>query len=184
MRSGVLRLLATLALVFAGALGALAPSAGAHSGGKAIVLVTDLVVTPIASGWEVRATLADFDSGDPVRGADVKTFTGTPAKATSLTESAIAGTYAGSIGKAGPGPMNLTMKVRSIPGNEQVEAVDKSWQVQLVAGSPAVVVSGATGAGGGSLGLIVGVAGAVLAGAMLYGLYSLRRRSAVPAPPR
>ncbi|MGQ0623444.1 MAG: hypothetical protein ACT4PP_02125 [Sporichthyaceae bacterium] len=184
MRGKIARLLAVAALVIAGALGPLSSPAGAHVGGSAVVLVTDLVVAPVGGGWEVRATLADFDSGDPVRGADVKTFTGNPVKATTLAETTTAGTYTGAIGKARPGPMSLTMKVRSIPGNEPVEDVDKTWQVDLVAGAPAVVVSGATGPGGGSFGLIVGVAGAVLAAAMLYGLYSLRRRSAIPPPPR
>jgi hypothetical protein len=48
-----------------------APSS-AHSGGKAIPLVTDFTLTPAPSGWNASVTLVDFDGGEALDAVDVR----------------------------------------------------------------------------------------------------------------
>ena len=38
----------------------------AHSGNAAVVLVRNLTLTPVGTGWEAHLTLADLDSGSPI----------------------------------------------------------------------------------------------------------------------
>lgn len=150
--------------------------AAAHSGGRAVVLVRNFTVDPSGDSWQANVTLADNDSGSPIRGSRVSVLQGT--KEIVLDHGATAGLYTGTI-KAKPGPLSLALKVRAQPGAEPVLPFDGKWDVQLVAGESVTVVKGG-GGGGSNLPLIMGVAAAVLAVALLYGLYSVRRRTAVP----
>ncbi len=177
--------LTLLVAMLAGLLGlaASAVPASAHSGGRAVVLVRSLSVEPAGNAWQAKAVLTDSDSGSPIRGSKVTvSAAGTAAaKEVTMSQGTVPGFYEGTLSNAKPGsPLTITLKVRAVPGSEPVLPYDRKFEgVQLVAGEPLVLVSGG-GGGGSNLPLIMGVAGAVLAVAMLYGLYSVRRRTAVP----
>lgn len=176
--------------VLAGLLGAaaLGPVAAtpvqAHSGGNAVVLVADLTLTPVGDTWNATTTLVDSDSGSPLRQVDVKAFVGTPVRTVTLAQGGSLGTYQGALGKIPAGPAHVELQVRTLPGSEPVNPYSGSWDVTLVAGQPVQVASEAAGGAGSNVALIVSVAAAVILIALLYGLFSLRRRSAVPAPPK
>jgi hypothetical protein len=196
------------------------PSAGpvsAHSNGRAVVLVRQFTLQPSASGWVANVTLADFDSGSPIRDSKVIVVAGdpaaaaaAPAPATTTTQTAASKTTAGKTTKtaaaapagpqptllapsataigqyagqlsAKPGPAQVQLSVRTVPGEAPVAPFDKAWDVTLVAGKPLAIVAGESGGGGSNVGLIVGVAGGVVGVALLYGLFVVRRRTAVPA---
>jgi hypothetical protein len=182
-RRAELRLIGSLATVFAmlvALLGVSGAPAQAHSAGKAVVLVRQFTLTPSANTWQASVTVADFDSGAPIRNSSVVTVIG--AQKTTLAPTKVIGVYQGTIPNAKPGPTNVELQIRTIPGSDPVQPYDKTWPVNLVAGQPLQVVSGDSGGGGGSnIGLILGVAGGVLAVALLYGLFVIRRRTAVPA---
>ena len=166
------------------ALGPAATPVAAHSGGKAVVLVADLTVSPEASGWKVSTTLVDGDSGSPIRGADVKTLLGTPAKSISLAPGSSLGNYSASLGALPAGPTHLELKVRTLPGSEAVVPYDNAWDFTLTAGQPVQVAAETGGGSGSNTALILSVAGAVILIALLYGLFSLRRRTAAPIQKR
>ncbi len=176
---------AAVAVLAVGLLG-LGPAAlpvAAHSGGKAVVLVADLTLTPEGSAWTANTTLVDGDSGTPIRGADAKLLTGTPAKIVTLGQGSSLGKYTGSLGKLAAGQVHLELKVRTLPGSEPVVPYTNGWDVTLVDGQPVTVARETSGGGGSNVALIASVAVAVALVAVLYGLFSLRRRTAVPAPP-
>jgi hypothetical protein len=104
-----------------------------------------------------------------------------PILRTPLVPSTVIGQYQGTLPDAKPGPLQLELQVRTQPGSAAVQPYDKTWNVNLVAGQPTEIVKSDNGGGGSSLPLIIGVAAVVLVGAMLYGLFSVRRRTAVPA---
>jgi hypothetical protein len=165
---------------------AVAPAApvSAHSGGKAVVLVADLTLAPTGNSWTASTTLFDGGSGSPIRGADVKALLGTPAKTVSFAQGSSLGLYTASLGALPAGPTHLELKVRTLPGSEPVVPYDNAWDFTLTAGQPMQVASETAGGGGSNVALILSVAGAVILLAVLYGLFSLRRRTSAPAPPR
>lgn len=164
--------------------GPAATPASAHSGGKAVVLVADLTLSPAGSAWTAATTLVDGDSGSPIRSADVKALLGSPARTVTLAPGSSLGLYTASLGAVPPGPTHLELKVRTLPGAEAVIPYDNAWDFTLTPGQPLQVASETAGGGGSDVALIFSVAGAVILLALLYGLFSLRRRSAAPAPPR
>jgi hypothetical protein len=178
---------ATAATVLAVGLSALGPAAtpvSAHSGGKAVVLVADLTLSPDGPGWKASTTLVDGDSGSPIRGAVVKTLVGTPAKSFDLAQGPTLGNYVGALGAMPAGPTHLELRVQTLPGAAPVVPFDHSWDFTLTAGQPYHVASEAGAGGGSNFALIASVAGAVILIALLYGLFSLRRRTAAPAKAR
>lgn len=166
------------------ALGPVATPVAAHSGGKAVVLVADLTLSPEGTGWTASTTLVDGDSGSPIRGADVKALLGTPAKTIPLAAGPTLGNYIAALGALPAGPTHFELKVRTMPGAEPVVPYDEAWDFTLVAGQPYQVASDTAGGGGSSVALIISVAGAVILIALLYGLFSLRRRTAAPTQPK
>lgn len=172
-----------LAAVLAGTaatLGVTAGPAAAHNnGGQAVVRVIDLTLAPAGGAWTATAAIVDSDSGTPIRGVDVKAFTGS-VDGHALAEGTAAGVYSGSLGEMAAGPVQVELKVRTRPGAEAVVPYNDAWTVELVAGQPTQVVSAAAD-GGSQAGLILGVAAAVLILALLYGLFALRRRTPIPA---
>ncbi|MGQ0843400.1 MAG: hypothetical protein ACT4QF_04635 [Sporichthyaceae bacterium] len=182
MRRQCLRRIAAFSMF--GALSGLAivGPASAHSGGRAVVLVRSLAVEPAGSGWQVAAVLTDSDSGSPILGPRVSALVGEdPAKATEVVMNATgtAARFVASLPAVKPGPLALALKVRSSPGADPVQPLNtRVFTTVLVSGTTATLVSGGGEEGGGSLPLIMGASGALLALALLYGLYSLRRPSA------
>jgi hypothetical protein len=166
------------------ALGPAATPVSAHSGGKAVVLVADLTLSPVGKTWNASTTLVDGDSGAPIRGADVKALYGTPAKSLALTRGSTLGNYVGSLGALPAGPTHLELQVRTLPGAEAVLPYDHSWDFTLTAGQPYQVAKETGGGSGSNVALILSVAGAVILLAVLYGLFSLRRRTVAPAKAR
>jgi hypothetical protein len=175
---------AAVALVAGVTLGPAAAPVSAHSGGKANVLVADLTLTPVGTAWTVATTLVDGDSGSPIRGAEVHTLLGDPAKTFTLTPGSTLGNYNTSVGALAAGPTHLELKVQTLPGAAPVVPYDHTWDFTLTAGQPYTVVSGSAGGSGSNVALIMSVAGAVILLALLYGLFSLRRRTAAPAKKR
>ena len=171
------------AAVLAVGLAALGPAAtpvAAHSGGKAVVLVADLTLTPEGTAWTASTTLVDSDSGSPIRGAEVRVLLGTPVKTVMLAQSSSLGIYAASLGALPAGPTHLELKVRTPPGAEAVVPYDKAWDFTLTPGQPVQVASETAGGAKSNVALILSVAGAVVLLAVLYGVFSLRRRTAAP----
>lgn len=175
---------AVLAAVGLLGLGPAATPVAAHSGGKAVVLVADLTLTPEGNTWTANTILVDGDSGAPLRGVDAKLLVGTPAKVISLTQGSSLGQFTAPVGKLAAGPVHLELKVRTLPGAEGVVPYDGSWDPTLVNGQPVTVASETSGGGGSNVALIASVAVAVVLIAVLYGLFSLRRRTAAPVPPK
>lgn len=165
-------------VVTALALGPAVAPAVAHSGGRAVVLVRDLSLAPTGSTWMATATLVDSDTGTPIQ-ADVKALAGSPATIFDLEPATALGTYTGRVDGLAAGPAQLELKVRTQAGYDGVVPFDRVYPFELVAGQPVQIASGG-GGGGSNAPLIGGVAVAVLAVALLYGLYSLRRRTARP----
>lgn len=166
------------------ALGPAAMPVSAHSGGKAVVLVADLTLSPEGTDWTATTTLVDGDSGSPIRGADVKALLGTPVKTVTMAQGSALGTYVASLGAIPAGPTHLALKVRTLPGAEPVVPYDQGWDFTLTAGQPVQVASETAGGGGSNVALMLSVAGAVILIALLYGLFSLRRRTAAPTQKR
>ena len=159
------------------AVGPAAAPVSAHSGGKAVVLVADLTVSPEVSGWKASTTVVDGDSGEPLRGVDVKALLGSPVRTGSLVQGSTLGNYVASLGALPAGPTHLELKVRTLPGAEPVVPYDNGWDFTLTAGQPVEVASETAGGGGSNVALVLSVAGAVILLAVLYGLFSLRRRT-------
>jgi len=178
---------AVLLALMAALVGVGAGSASAHSGGQAVVLVRDLTLTPAGTGWQATAVIVDFDSGSPIQQSSVVLLTGQPEQRTLLSPTSVIGQYQGAMPtNLKPGPLDLKMQVRAIPGSAAVKPYNGEWQVNLVAGETTPVVGAAGGGGGGGGGssstpIIIGVVVIVVVAAMLYGLFVIRRRSAVPA---
>ncbi|WP_019873152.1 hypothetical protein [Sporichthya polymorpha] len=102
-------------------LGPAAAPVSAHSGGKAVVLVADVTLSPEGSGWKASTTVADGDSGEPLRGVGHhKALLGSPVRTVSLTQGSTLGNYVASLGPLPPGPTHLELKVRTLPGAEPV----------------------------------------------------------------
>jgi hypothetical protein len=181
-RSVVALLVGVLALI--AGIGPGSSPASAHSAGKAVVLVRDFTLSPVpGSKWQATVAIADFDSGAPLQGTSVTIGIGAPAaKFVQLSPTSVIGQYQGVVGKAAPGSANFELRVRTVPGSPPVQPYDHTYPVTLVAGAPVHVVSGAGGGGGGGSNrpLILTVAAVVLAGAVLYGLFSVRRRTDAP----
>jgi hypothetical protein len=170
-----------LAVVALLGLGPAATPAAAHSGGKANVLVAELTLTPEGDTWTANTVLVDGDSGSPLRGVDAKLITGTPpGKVVSLTPGTSLGQFVAPLGKLAAGPMHVELKVRTLPGAEGVVPYDGSWDPVLVAGQPVQVARETSAGGGSNVALIASVAVAVVLIAVIYGLFSLRRRTGVP----
>ncbi|WP_084670820.1 hypothetical protein [Sporichthya polymorpha] len=170
----------TVLAVGLAALGPATAPVSAHSGGKAIVLIADLTLSPEGTGWRASTTVVDGDSGEPLRGVDVKALLGSPVKTVTLTQGATLGNYVGPLGALPVGPTHLELKVRTLPGAEPVAPYDNGWDFTLTAGQPVQVASETAGGGGGNAALTLSVAGAVILLALLYGLFSLRRRTGDP----
>ena len=166
------------------ALGPAATPVSAHSGGKAVVLVADLTLTPEGTNWKANSILVDGDSGAPIRGAAVQALIGTPPKTVALTPGSTLGNYTASLGAIPAGPTHLELKVRTLAGSEAVVPYDNSWDFTLTAGQPYQVAKETGGGGGSNIAMILSVAGAVILLAILYGLFSLRRRTVAPAKSR
>jgi hypothetical protein len=180
---GLAAVVALLVAVMAG-FGLVAGSASAHSGGKAIVLVEDLTIAPSGDSYVATAKLADYDGGGPLKAVDAKLKGAGFTSFESMKETANPGTYELALPKAKPGPVEVTLDIRTLPGGTPVTAFKQTYPGELVAGQALALTSGkvVSGGGGGSnTGMIVGVAGAVLLVAVLYGLFSVRKKSAVPA---
>jgi hypothetical protein len=205
-RFRVAGILATLLATVSALFGIGGTPASAHSNGRAIVMVRQFTLTPAANGWTAEVVAADFDSGAPLRNttvtlASVEPGAAAPAAAatgtttTKTTAAAAApapitlaptsevGDYRGALTGAKPGMNHLELKIRTTPGWDPVAPFDQIWDVSLVAGQPVKIVGGDSGGGGSNLGLILGVAGGVVGVAVLYGLFAVRRRTAVPAAP-
>ncbi|MGQ0464954.1 MAG: hypothetical protein ACT4QG_06500 [Sporichthyaceae bacterium] len=184
MRAIAPRSVLCLVLAFvAAALGLGAQTAAAHSGGRAVVLVKELSFVPAGAAWQANVTLTDNDSGSPIQGPKVTALVGSPAKEVTLKQGTAPGLYQGTVA-AKPGSMTFALKVRATPGTEPVMPFDSTpWNVQLVAGETAIVVGGSDD-GGGVMPIALSVAGALLGVGLLYGLYSTRRKTAVPARAR
>ncbi|WP_245541672.1 hypothetical protein [Sporichthya polymorpha] len=166
--------------VLAVGLATLGPGAApvsAHSGGKAVVLVADLTLSPEGSGWKASTTLVDGDSGEPLRGIDIKALLGSPVKTVTLVQGSTLGNYVAPLGALPVGPTHLELKVRTLPGAEPVVPFDKGWDFTLTAGQPVEVASETVGERSGNVALILSAAGAVILIALLYGLFSMRRRT-------
>jgi hypothetical protein len=179
----VIALLAGLLALIAG-VGTGAAPASAHSAGKAVVLVRDFTLNPAPGGkWQATVAIADFDSGAPLQGTSVTVGLNGSTKFVQLQPTSLIGQYQGVVGKANAGPNTFDLRVRTVPGSPPVQPYDHSFPVTLVANTPLHVITAGGGGGGGgsSLPLILSVAAVVLVGAMLYGLFSVRRRTAVPA---
>ena len=157
--------------------------ASAHSGGKAVVLVRDFTFVPDGNAWEAKLRLADLDSGAAIVAADAKVSAGSGAPVVLEPSGTEPGAYTAKLPKVAPGVTDVRLVVRTAPGGVAVALFDRTYPgVTLVAGQEKVITAEAAGGGGGSnTGMIVGVAGAVLLVALLYGLFSVRRRGAVPA---
>ena len=169
-----------LAAVALAALGPAATPVSAHSGGQAVVLVADLTLTPSGKNWVASTTLVDGDSGSPIRGVDVKALVGSPVKSVTLEQGSTLGSYTAPLGALSPGPARIELKVRTLPGAETVVPYDKAWDFTLTAGQPVLVASETAGGGGSNVALMLSVTGAVILLALLYGLFSLRRRTEAP----
>jgi hypothetical protein len=170
------------ALIAATAVGA-AP-AGAHNMGQAVVLVRQFTVQPAGSGWQAAVILSDFDSGAPIRDANVAVYDGSaPAAAagSQLDPGSTPGTFAGPLSTVKAGANHLELKIKTKAGSSGVQPFDKAWDVTLEAGKPFSIVADSGGGGGSNVGLIAGVTGGVVGIALLYGLFVVRRRTAVPA---
>jgi hypothetical protein len=174
-----LRRAAVAALAVGLAVGPAAPPVSAHTGGKAVVVVADLTLSPEGDAWKASTTVVDGDSGEPLRGVDVKAVLGSPVKTVTLAQGSRLGNYVASLGTLPTGPTHLELKVRTLPGAEAVVPYDNGWDFTLTAGQPVQVASESTG-GGSSVALILSATGAVLLLALLYGLFSMRRRPAGP----
>lgn len=169
-----------LLTMLAGLLGLAATApASAHSGGRAVVLLRSLAVEPAGNGWQVAAVLTDSDSGAPIRGPRVTAVVGEPAKEITMNPDTAVARYVAPLPAAKPGPFMLTLKVSSSPGSDPVAPFSKAFTAELVSGETTTLVAGG-GDSGSNLPLIMGVAAAVLVVALLYGLYSVRRRTAAP----
>jgi hypothetical protein len=166
------------------AFGPAATPVSAHSGGKAVVLVADLTVSPEGKNWTANTILVDGDSGAPIRGAEVKAVVGNPPKTVSFTQGSTLGSYTGALGAIPAGPTHLELKVRTLPGAEAVVPYDNAWDFTLTAGQPYQVAKETGGGGGSNVAMILSVAGAVVLLAVLYGLFALRRRTIAPARAR
>jgi hypothetical protein len=176
---------ALLVTVMAGLGLVAAGSASAHSGGKAIVLVENLYVAPAGDSWKATAKLADYDGGGALTSVDATLVGAGLTKATPMVEISVPGTYELALPKAKPGPVDLTLDVRTLPGGTPVTTFSQKYSGTLVDGQTLSLTTGkvaSSGGGGSNTGMIVGVAGAVLLVAVLYGLFSVRKKSAVPAP--
>ncbi len=176
--------LTALVTLLGGLLGLIASAvpAAAHSGGRAVVLVRSLSVEPSGDMWHARATLTDNDSGAPIRGSKVTAFVGDPAtaKAISMAAGGVPGVFEGMLPSAKPGPITLALKVRAVPGSEPVLPFDGQWNADLVAGQTAFLVAGSGEGGSSKMPMILGIVGGLMGVGLLYGLYSVRRRTAVP----
>lgn len=153
--------------------------------GKAAATGTAAAAT---DGWQATVAIADFDSGAPLQGTAVTVGIADPnstapaTKFVDLEPTSLIGQYQATVGSVAPGPARFELRVRTVPGSPPVQPYDRSYPVTLAAGQPVHVVTASGGGGGGSsLPMILSVAAVVLVGAMLYGLFSVRRRTAVPA---
>lgn len=181
---GLAAVVAILVTVMAG-FGLMAGSASAHSGGKAIPLVESLYIAPAGDSWKATVKLADFDGGGPLTGTDVKLRGAGLTQATPMVETSNLGTYEVALPKAQPGPVDVVLDMRTLPGGPPVTTTTERYSGTLVEGQTLVLTTGkveTAGGGGSNTGMIAGVAGAVLLVAVLYGLFSIRKKSAVPAP--
>jgi hypothetical protein len=174
--------LVTVLTLVAAVIGLGAGAASAHNLGRAVVFVRALTLAPIGDDWRATATVADLDSGAPLQNTSVVALTGRPVQRTALTPTSMAGQYQGTVRNARPGPIQLELQVRSIPGAAAVQPYDKVWSTSLVAGETNEVVVDDGDRSGNDLPLIIAVAAAVLIGAMLYGLFSVRHRTPAPVP--
>ena len=166
--------------VFAAVGGVDGTPAAAHNNGGATPLIQQFTLTPAGNSWDADVRIVDSDQGTPVGKAKVTAITGGN-KESLLNPTSTLGGYQGVLTGVHPGAQTVELKVRSIPGSDPVNPFQKSWDVTLAAGKPVAVVAGGGGGGGSHIGLILGVAGAVVLVALLYGLFTVRRRTAVPA---
>lgn len=185
-RSGIRGALVGAVLALATLLAAIGMSApaSAHSGGKAVVLVRSFTLVPVGDAWQANLTLADLDSGTAIPAADAKVTAGSLPPVALAHSDTIEGTYSAKIDKLAPGTMDIRLVVRTAPGGLPVALFDTTYPgITVAAGQETVITSAAAGGGGGgsNTGMIIGVAGAVLLVALLYGLFTVRRRGAVPA---
>jgi hypothetical protein len=175
--------LVALCALFSALVGVGAGPAAAHNNGGATPLIQQFTLTPAATSWNVNVQIVDSDLGTPVRGARVFALAGAT-QSPQLTQGTVPGSYVGTLTGVQPGAQTVALKVSSEPGNDPVNPFHQSWNVSLAAGEPLAIVASHGGGGGSHIGLILGVAGAVVVLAVLYGLFSVRRRTAVPAQAR
>ena len=160
--------------------------AAAHSGGKAIVLVEALTIAPEGSAWQATAVLADYDGGGALQAVDARAKGAGLLKPTSMTETMTPGTYRVALPAAGPGPIQLTLDVRALPGGTPVTRFNETFAGTLVADQALSLVEGKSASldagdgGGGNMGLLAAGAGGVLA-LTAVALFAVRRRNGVPA---
>jgi hypothetical protein len=164
---------------FAAVVGVGGAPASAHNNGGATPLIQLFTLTPAGSSWDATIRIVDSDLGTPVRGARVFALHGTTP--TELSPGSTPGSYQGAVAGVQPGAQTVGVKVQSQPSGDPVNPFKQTWNVTLAAGQPLSVVAGGGGGGGSNIGMILGVAGAVVLVALLYGLFTVRRRTAVPA---
>lgn len=161
--------------------------AAAHSGGKAIVLVEALTIAPEGSAWQATAVLADYDGGGALEAVDARAKGAGLLKPTSMTETMTPGTYRVALPAAEPGPIRLTLDIRTLPGGTPVTRFTETFEGTLVADQTLSLVENksapldAGDGGGGNTGVLAAGAGGVLA-LTAVALFTVRRRSGVPAP--
>jgi hypothetical protein len=183
-RSLLAALVASLiALVLSGT--ALTAPSAAHSGGKAIPLVSDFTLTPAATGWSASVAVVDFDSGEALGAIDVQLKGAGLATLTPMVESARTGMYELALPKAKPGPVKLTLQMRTLPGGTEITNLNESYERTLLAGKPLHVAgaapTGGESGGGSNAGMVVGGAGALLLVAVICTMLALRSRTRAPA---
>jgi hypothetical protein len=161
-----------------------APSS-AHSGGKAIPLVTDFTLTPAPSGWNASVTLVDFDGGEALDAVDVRLKGAGLTRLTPMIESATVGTYELGLPKAKPGPVKLELQMRTLPGGTEITDRNEAYDRTLVAGKPLHVAGSSpsgSGSGGGGSGVMVAGAGALILVLVICAMLALRSRAAATEP--
>jgi hypothetical protein len=157
----------------------------AHSGPDAIALIRSFALTPAPQGWTASLTIVDSDSGTALPAVDVKLRGAGAPKLTSMVESTTDGTYTLALPKAKPGPTELHLQLRELPGGTDVLDFTESWTGTLEAGKPWLVVGSApaTGSGEGSAtGPLAAGAGVLLLAGVGTALVLRRRRTGAPQP--
>lgn len=123
---------------------AAAVPAAAHSGGKAVAQVRELVLEPKSEGaWDAKVEVVDGDSGDPILGINLQlegsSNNGKSFESVRLKPTGEDGWYGGVVAAA-PGEWSITVTGKQTPGGEAVRAFSDTHEVTLAEDSTAEVV--------------------------------------------